>query len=354
LRTVPKILVPAAAVAAALLSLARYTPEVWPGEPYPPVWFGAARVAPLLAQLKDPVHWDRTYEFAGGGVLRWRLLFPVVGHDLGLTPTQYLLLPWLGAFWMLLLVGRHARTLGGSPARAAAAVALAATSSAWFVPTGWLGQFDPFYLVALLAVAFSPSTVAVCAAGLLGPWVDERFLLMLPACACLRWKLYPTRRWVLALALSLAPYLAVRLVALLVGDPSVSTHIALQGPAFPRYASFIPVGWWFGWRMAWALIVAAVVAATGRGAAPAQRWLLVTSLAAGLDAVALLAWDSSRSIAVLIPFMVLGAARWRDLRTLCALVALNFVLPAAHVSAVVSGASVTNALMPITSWLLRG
>lgn len=284
------ILVLAVALAAALLSLARYTPEAWPGRPYPPQWFGAARVAPLLAQLADPVRWDRAPEFmaTGGGVLRWRLLLPVAGHDLGLTPTQYLLLPWLGAIWMLLLVGRYAWALGGTPGRAAATVALVATSSCWFVPTGWLGQLDPFYLVALLAVAFSPSTVAVCAAGLLGPWVDERFLLILPAVACLRWRLRPSRGWVLALSLSLAPYLLVRLAALLNGDPSVSSHLALLGPALARYVSFVPVGWWFGWRAAWAPIVAAMVAVAGRGAAPGRGWLLGASLAAGLGAIAIL------------------------------------------------------------------
>ena len=101
-------------------------------------------------------------------------------------------------------------------------------------------------------MAFSPSTVAVCAAGLLGPWVDERFLLILPAVACLRWRLRPSRGWVLALSLSLAPYLLVRLAALLNGDPSVSSHLALLGPALARYVSFVPVGWWFGWRAAWA------------------------------------------------------------------------------------------------------
>jgi hypothetical protein len=350
----PKVFTRFATFAVVLLSLARFTPEVWPGRPYPPQWFGGARVAALLAQKADPVRWDRTAEFimSGGGALKWRLLPAVVGHDLDLTATQYLFLPWLGALWVLALAGKYALDLGGTPGQAAATVALVATSSCWFVPTGWLGQFDPFYLVALLAVAFSPSTVAVCAAGLLGPWVDERFLLMLPAVACLRWRLRPSRRWVQVLALAVAPYLLVRLAALLAGDTSVSGQFALQGPVFLRWLPWVPFGWAHGWRLGW-LPIATCLAGLFQDAPPAWRWTLAASLAAGLGAVAFLAFDVSRSIAVMVPFLVLGTTQWRDTVVLWMAVALNFVLPAYQVSALVTGSSATPAIMPITSWLLR-
>jgi hypothetical protein len=354
LRTAPKILIPTAVLAVALLSLARFTPEVWPGQPYPPQWFGGARVAALLAQKRDPVHWDRTADFvmSGGGALKWRLLMPVIGHDLGLTSTQYLLLPWVGALWLLALAGKYSLENGGTPGRAAATVALVATSSCWFVPTGWLGQFDPFYLVALLVAAFSPSAVAVCAAGLLGPWVDERFLLMLPAVACLRWRLYPSWRWARVLALSVAPYLLVRLAALLSGDASVSGQYALQAPAFIHWLPWVSLGWAHGWRLGW-LPIATCLVALVRDASPPRRWALAASLAAGLGAIAFLAFDASRSIAALVPFLVLGAARWRGTATLWLAAALNFALPAYQVSAIVTGSSAAPAVMPITCWLLR-
>jgi len=352
------IVLVAAALAAALLSLVRYTPEVWPGGPYPLVgtsvaWLPVARVPSQLAQLRDPVHWDRAFEYRQGNSLRWRLLLPVVGHDLRLTPTQYFLLPWVGAFWLLALSGWYAYRASSSLPRAAAAVALTATFSTWFTATGWIGYMDPFYVGALLVVAFSPSQIALWGACLLAPWVDERFLLILPAC----WLLRVSRRGDVSRGawlpmLGIAPYCLARLAALANGDYSVGAHVALQSESFNTYVAGVPLGWWHGFRAGW-IPIAIALAAAWRALPGWRRPGLLLALGAGLGAVVCAAADTSRSIAVLLPFAVLGAALARPPWLVWVLAAANFLLPAAHVSGCGMANKPKVAVVPITCGLLR-
>ncbi|HTX64897.1 MAG TPA: hypothetical protein VMD31_03935 [Opitutaceae bacterium] len=326
-----------ALVLVAALSLVRYAPAVTVFNPDIGFGYGVARVPELTRQLADPAGWaSRPKESVA---LRWRLLPPTVGHLLRLKPAGYFALPLLGAAILLALaagiVHRETRSVGWS----ALTGALLCTASWFFVATGWLGQFDVFYLLGLVAIVFAPSLLAVGAACALGPWCDERFLLILPACLCLRWARSGPGAWrrlLAVVAVGLAPYVLLRLWAAAQGDASMGRQLALQGTEFRDYLRNVPDGWWMGFRLGWVLIgvgVAAAFTALPR----AGRVLLILGLVGGVGAIGVLAWDVSRSIAALLPFLVFGVIalhrRWprAGWRILAVAAALNFILPAKHV-----------------------
>ena len=66
------------------------------------------------------------------------------------------------------------------------ATLLFATLPWFFVSSGWLGYFDSWYVLGLVAAAFVPSRWVLGAVAVLTPWVDERFLLALPVILLIR------------------------------------------------------------------------------------------------------------------------------------------------------------------------
>jgi hypothetical protein len=326
-----------ACLLAAALSLLRFAPGVTILDPDVGIGYGVMRVPALTEQLADPAGWDHFREVPGA--LRWRLLPPTVGHLLHLRTGAYLVLPLLGAALLLAMAVACIYRETRSVAWAALAAVLVCTASWFFITTGWLGQFDAYYLLGLLLVVFAPSGLAVWCACTLAPWCDERFLLILPACLCLRWARSDAaaRRWLVPVALGgIAPYVLLRLWAVWQGDVTVAEQIAIQSPRLHTYLGHVPAGWWMGFRAGWVLIG---VGLAGGAAALTRsgRLLLGLSLVGGLGAVAFLAWDISRSIAILLPFLVHGAIvlqqRWprAGWRIMIAAAALNLVLPASHV-----------------------
>jgi hypothetical protein len=326
-----------ACLLAAALSLLRFAPGVTVLDPGVGVGYGVMRVPALTEQLADPAGWDHFREVPTA--LHWRLLPPTVGHLLALRPRVYLVLPLLGAALLLATAVACLYRETRSVAWASLAAVLVSTASWFFVTTGWLGQFDVYYLLGLLLVVFAPSSLAVWGACTLAPWCDERFLLVLPACLCLRWARSDAtaRRWLLPATLGgIAPYVLLRLWALWQGDSTVAEQIAIQGPRFHTYLAHLPAGWWMGFRAGWVLIAVGVVGAAS-ALSRGGRLLLILSLVGGLGAVAFLAWDISRSVAILLPFLMQGTIVLRQhrpragWRILAAAVVLNLVLPASHV-----------------------
>ncbi len=345
----------AIALGLAFLALYRFPPDSLPCGLID-VNHEGARVPSLLAQLHDPVRWDLSYDFcwAQRGMtmaLRWRMLIPVVCRDLGISDSQYLWVPWVGNLALLVAVAYYSWRSARDPSRLTVAVGLFVTSSAWTNAVWGIGCMDAWYLLALLLFSFSPSTTVALAACLFGPWVDERFLLALPLCAVLRgcdrrsdWlrNLWP--------ALGVLPYCAIRLIAHFTGDPTVDDQFQLQGGVFWRFAAWLPIGWWHGWRMGWVVIVPALVAVWNTRPAFAgilARWAMAAGFAC-LLMIYFLAWDSSRSIAVMLPWIVLGVSRTRlPAWALWLLVALNFYLPAAYVTAAAAVGSPISPVMAI-------
>lgn len=295
--------------------------------------FALGRVPALLSQLAHPLGGDP----AGAplpNALRWRLLPPAVGHVLGLPPAAYFTGALLAAVALLVVVAYFLLAAGLSPAAAAATTGLVATSSAFFVSTGWVGQFDALYLTGLVVFVFARGRVAPAVACALAPWCDERFLLVLPACALLRYRRTGGLDWLPGAVGALAPYVLARLVALGLGDGTVARQWAIQQAALADYWPQIGRGWWMGFRAGWPLVLAGLLLPL---ASFRLRGLHAAAVGVGLLAVAVLAWDLSRSIAVLLPYLLHGATRlaaWAPRRAaalLAGLVALNLLLPAAHV-----------------------
>lgn len=336
-------------VVAVFLSVVRITPKLVPWRDHPLV-YETTKVEPMLDQLHDPVGWEKKYhgnwDFNGIQTIRWRLLPPALGQLLHLSPHLYLTVPWVALAALVALAVHYALRFGAAPLHAGAVGVLVGTSSAFFSASCAVGYFDPLYLIALVVVSCSPSHLALLAACLLGPWVDEKFLFMLPACCAARWAWQPDRRWIWRVIAGIAPYCLVRLAALALGDGSLRQQISMQSAAFPSYAPALPAGWWYGFRAGWVLIFWGI-------------WMIcrtldrrigaffVVGLLAAIGSVSFLAWDSTRSIAMLLPFLLIGVqAKWAG-RLLIGLAVINLLLPAAYVWC---GSPVT---VPLTSILAR-
>ena len=335
-------------VAVALSALA-ITPKLLPWRDNPLV-FETTKVASLIEQLEDPAGWDKKHlndpEFNGIQTIRLRILPPVLGRALGLSPGAYLTLPWIALVALVWLVVHYALRAGLTRVEALAVGVLTGTSSAFFSASCAVGYFDPFYLIPLLFVCYARSPVLVLGACLLGPWVDEKFLFMLPACGLVRWSWQPQRRWVWQAALALAPYCLARLAALGMGDSSFSRQIEMQAAMFPHYAPALPQGWWFGFRAGW-VAVAIGGYAVWRELDRRERGLFAASLVGAVAALSFLAWDTTRTIAMLLPLLLAGLSQPGLRRALPWLAGANLFLPAAYVWC---GIPVT---VPLTSILFR-
>ncbi len=342
-------LVIALSLVAILLSVVRITPKLVPWHDHG-LFYETTKVEPMLDQMHDPVGWEKKYQgnwdFNGIQTIRWRLLPPALGHVLHLSDHAYLTLPWVALVVLVGLAVHYALGFGATPLQAGAVGVLVGTSAGFFSATCALGYFDPLYLIPLLVVACAPSPLAVLGACLLGPWADEKFLFMLPAVGAARWAWQPDRRWIWRAAAGIAPYCLLRLVAVGFGDGSIRAQIHMQAAAFAGYAPALPEGWWYGFRAGWVLVLAGIWLVS-RTLERRVAIFFATGLLAAIGSVSFLAWDTTRSIAMLLPFLVLGLqAKWTG-RFVVGLAVINLLLPAAYVWC---GAPVT---VPLRSILFR-
>jgi hypothetical protein len=329
-----------------LLSLASTTPGIapWAFDPKSGS-IQEIRVPAILRQLADPL---TPVEPA----LRWRLLLPAVGHVLHLSPLVYLCLPYVGMFALMFATCRYSFRLTGERSAAILATTVVATSSIFFISTGWIGTMDAFYVLALVVFSFTPSTALATVCCAVGPWIDERFVLVIPVYAILRLARFSGVRQLLISVAPVGGYLLVRLAALFFaheGD-TISDHASSELANMSRYLPYVPLGWWWGFRAGWFVVVLGVVAAFG-GLPAVGKVALSLALTTALCLVVFLAWDTSRSIAILVPFVVIGSAstlpispaRRRALGIM--IVAGNLLAPAAYV--------VSDATIVVGSFLCR-
>jgi tetratricopeptide (TPR) repeat protein len=339
-------LVRAAAIAllAATVSLLRFTPAfvLWRGLGIPAAAPDPAlnRAADILGQLRHPLAFAAS---PNNRVIEWRLLFPVLGHALALPGWLYLALPHLGCLLVLTLVACLFLRHGAGTLEAFAATTLVATCSWFFVSMAWLGYFDSWYILALVAVVFAPRRVML-AAILLAPWVDERFVLTLPLCLLLRDHCLaatepvrsPGERWgeAGAAALALLPWILTRGGAQLVHRDAVSGAY-LQAMTPGANAPFYLSGLWQGLRWAWVPVLAGLAIVWRAGGRTFALLLLGLLLTLAVNLLA--ANDLSRSASVLVPAVVAGVVLFglrqpRRLRPLLlSACALNLLFPAEHV-----------------------
>jgi hypothetical protein len=297
-----------------------------------------------LVKITDP----------GNVALQWRLLFPIIGHALCLPPWLYLALPHMGcvvvtAYAAHLMLRQGARWLA-----AFFTATLLATGSWFFVSTGWLGYGDSWYLLGLLAVAFSPWRAAIALTCLLEPFIDERFVLTLPLVYVVR-QIYFERfdrrhlRAVLidaaAMAAPSVPYIALRLL-LLLRSADAGSGLYVQWRLRELRTIEVPWyrwvdGWWQGLRCGWLLVVVAIWLQFRRRL-PASALVLSGVCAATIGMALLIASDIGRTNSALWPAGLLGLLlllRWRPLWVrygLPALLAGNLALPANNVITTIS------------------
>lgn len=299
-----------------------------------------SRADGFLRQCDDPLRQDVE------PALRWRLLPPMLCHWLGLRGAPALAVPWLGLFLLLAFLAARIDALTGRRGLAVVGTLGFATTGGPITIVNWLGINDGWWLIGLLEAATGRSRFGLVVIGLLGPWVDERFLIGLPLALLVRWMLRSERPentafkpQLAVMALSILPYVGLRMWASASQSDAVSTaYLRDMLSVYPYYVSYVPVGWAMGFRALWMPMGAALIALV---AVAGQRKSAITLWPATfltLGVMSAMAWDLSRSTAMVLPVFVLslvvaarspkpaGVTRWWTAALL-----LNLCLPYAHV-----------------------
>ena len=142
---------------------------------------------------------------------------------------------------------------------------------------------------------------------------------------------------VAAIVASTAPYLAIRALYWLTGDPETTNYLDshwAEGQLVPvlRYA----IGLWSGFRAGWLIIVAGS-ALVVRSVGWKTGLVVVATTAASTLGSLVIAKDMSRSLMIVSPALLLSVWLWEEWRrdrmswVLPVVVAANFALPAMHV-----------------------
>jgi hypothetical protein len=338
---------------AAALSLVFFCPNFW-------LWRGVGlpvsdllkcpelhRAYFLLPQLAHPWSHLPDIETSNNVVIEWRLLFPVLGHYLGMPPTFFFALPHLGCLATLILVAGLLYKRAGRFPVVFSGTLLAATSSWFFVSTAWLGYADSWLIFALVLASYAHSPRTLFVTALLAPWVDERFILSLPLCLGLRLLMAPksipiTWKFIAPYAAALiggvVPYLVIRLGSELMGIRHTTADYFSKGFVHDVPIGRLFFGLWEGLRVGWIVVAAFFVLALPNRK---NRWRIsaaigiLFSLTLNLRA----AGDLSRSASVAVPALVGGilltAQDWPKLIlwSLPLLGLANLLLPAEHVVA---------------------
>jgi len=323
--------VTAVAVAASLVSLFFFSPRLLVFTEEAPGSYEWTRGLNFVAQLDgQPI---AEVEPA----LRHRLLPVYAAKLLGLRGYNAFVLGWAGVLVCLAGTNLLLRRVGATSRVAASATFLLASTAAVITSLGWLGIFDCWWVFALIVVALAPQHWAVGLAALLGTWIDERFLIGLPAalfarCLVYPWEMRQVATTGLVVAAMVAPYAAWRTYSLLYssGDAS-SEFFSLHFLVWVRMA---PHGWWMAYRLAWVFLILAFVLPNASGV---KSWQLGAICLLTAAAAVVTAADLSRSAMVLAPLLVAGVVlAWRNAaqdteRWIPWLAVANFFVPYIHV-----------------------
>ena len=307
-------------------------------------YFVLRQTEDLLAPIDDPNH----------RIVRWRLLFPLVGRGLHLPGWVTLGLAHAGCLALcgaLALAGwRRLPAARRGPGEVACLVVVAGATAPVFTSLGWLGYYDAWVAVGLLVVAHAERRWPVLLACVLTPWVDERFVLGLPLALVVRWGagergpadwrgwLKSEAAWPLALT---GAFAVVRLsLGGSAGSQTVGAYLR-QFVLEPEVTAGDRLrGAWEGLRVAWIPVAAGVAAPWwSRGAARGPRVARLLVVAVPLTALAglMTAVDLGRAMVLLLPVVPPGWAglaawpRWGPWRLAWVLAGLALVLPAHHV-----------------------
>jgi tetratricopeptide (TPR) repeat protein len=342
------------ASASAIVLLALFCPRwnifvAWSRVPEFNEFIEVRRAATVLQQvehpfspLTDPIH----------RVVRWRLLFPLLGHVLHLPPTVFLALPALGAWLALLRLWQLARAGGCSEWTAWCATTALGATGWFFASTGWLGYFDAWLVLALLTVSHGSRTWTLAAVCVLAPWIDERFIIALPLALGIRYRerlignqgaLREILRELMVPAAATVAYLVVRIaLAGQAGSPGVGEYLKAQQALSAPFSRQL-AGLWESLRFAWVFVALGLFA--WLRPAPVRIRVALAAIAALTAFVGFaIANDLSRSMTLLLPLAVVGMAwgaryvkAWPAALSVMLVAALG--LPARHI--------VTDFVLPI-------
>ena len=269
--------------------------------------------------------------------LRHRLLPLYAAKFLGLQGYNSFLLGWVGV--LVFLVGSNLllRNLGAPSTVAAASTFLLASTGAVITSFGWLGILDCWWVFALILVALAPQWWLVGLAALMAPWIDERFLIGLPAALVARSLVYrfavrAAARLLAVIVAAVLPYIGYRVYSLfwLPGDAS-GEFISMQFVVWLRMA---PHGWWMAYRLAWIFLLVPLFLPNASRVKP---WLVALCCLPVVFAAIVTAADVTRSAMVLAPLMMAGIiVAWRSYpvettRLLPWIAAANFLVPYIHI-----------------------
>jgi hypothetical protein len=282
------------------------------------------------------------YVKGGGDTIRWRLLFPVIWHDLRLPPMTFLAVPFVFCALFILYSAQLVYERTKSYLWALLAGALAATSSPVIVSSGFLAYFDSALLFCIVAASFLKRNVFLWVVAALAPWIDERFIFALPVIAWIQWNLRADLspreffdRVLAPLWLGVVIYVIIRMVACATGVDTITggyiSHL-LKDPHDPVKLLW---GWWDSLRWGWLFVIASIVFSPGL-----KRLYALTLIPISLTVLMLSSGDYSRSMGVAFPMVLLGMVGLFNLLSrrknlillvLVTLLALaNFITPAHH------------------------
>lgn len=255
-------------------------------------------------------------------IVRWRLLFPVLGYVLHLPGWVVLGLAHLGCAVLILTWTAVALRLAPpAPGRAMEAGCMAVVAGAaapFFSSMGLLGYYDSWLALALLIVAVADSRWSVFVAAVLAPWIDERFVIGLPLALGARF-LFATPppglggAWVKQQALApVGAVIAFSFLRLHLGGSGGSQTVGqyLNDFVFSEQLTWLERmrGALEGLRFGWILVAVAAVTLWFRPGHRARLEALALTIGVCLTALLglLTALDLGRSMVLLTPVVPLG------------------------------------------------
>ena len=283
------------------VSLAFYSPKFWLLAQPIPGTFEWSRALTFLQQSAAPFDISAVPEAA----MRWRIPPALVAHFLHLGSLAVWIVPHTGLLVLLGYFGAAVARQTGDRLTGLLASVFLATTGAIITITNLLGMNDAWFVIGIVAVACSRSPTLLFSAGLLCPWVDERFLIALPLAILCRITFTGNGgRSIRLLLPGVVAYLGVRLAVTVAShDTSSSNYVASMLAYLPPGLPYVPIGWWMGYRIGWLLILLPI----------ATFWLCsrrktATALAlvgfGTLFGITLLASDTTRSTSLLLPLLI--------------------------------------------------
>ena len=239
--------------------------------------------------------------------MKWRILPAIVGWSLGGGVKAGFIVPWAGVVLFFLYCSRLLLAQTKSLDTALTGCLLIGTTGGLITCTNFVGINDAWYLLAICAASFTQKPVLLACICLLGPWIEERFIIAIPVIVATQ--LLTSDAWSLKrLTVCISPGLLVYALARSYYETTSSeaTRGFLSGlpDLWKTSMHYVPAGLGMGYRAAW-LIFPIGIAAASHGD-KTKRTLAWVGGSISLATVTLLAADYTRSTSILLPFLLIS------------------------------------------------